>query len=162
MRNGHRAAALITLALGLFVARAFRWRVLKRQQVRVDAAGDGHFGTDRGDHVHMGLDLITTPGEPVFSPFSGVFVGSGYAYPNDPRFHALRFKSGARTLELLYVHPLLDLVPGMHVEPGQPVGVSQDISARYPGEGMLPHVHVEVMRPDGAFVNPARFLILDA
>lgn len=160
--NTSKWAALGAAVVALFAFGAVRWRILKRQRVRIDPAGDGRFGADRGDHRHMGLDLVASPGEAVFAPFSGLFVGSGYAYPHDPRLHALRIKGERHTAEFIYVAPRVDLMPGTHVTAGDVIGTAEDVRVHYPGADMLPHVHLEVMDPEGKFINPARFLALDA
>lgn len=135
-------------------------RILTVMRVRVDKAGDGHFGTNRPGHVHEGLDLVAVPGEQVRSPIDGVFVRRGYPYDDDPLYSMAVLAGEGYEVKLMYVLPVATLRPGSRVVRGQVVGIAQDVSQRY-GDKMLPHVHVEVRTLDGVLLNPEGLLPLD-
>jgi len=154
-RSGWWALLLLPL---LFAFRPGLY-VLRRQRVRVDPSGDGHFGSTRTGHVHEGLDLLVDPGEPVFSPVAGEVVGLGYAYRNDRTFRVVAIEGDGIRWDLMYVMPARDLFIGAHVLPGEVVGYAQNIVDRY-GPPMLPHIHIETRR-DGALFDPASVLSLE-
>jgi murein DD-endopeptidase MepM/ murein hydrolase activator NlpD len=54
---------------------------------------------------------------------------------------------------LFYVSPS-ELV-GATVERDTQVGIVQDISLRYPG--MTPHIHYEIINPDGMHIDPEKY-----
>jgi hypothetical protein len=43
---------------------------------------------------------------------------------------------------------------GDYVHRGDVIAEAQDISERYPDQGMSPHIHYEVKQPDGAYRDP--------
>ena len=161
MKTRRVVAAGLLLAGGLLIlGRGYLANVLRRQRVRMDPLGDGHFGADRGDHQHEGTDLVAEPGEPVFSPISGVISGVGYAYANDLSFRLVEITGGGKVADLMYVLPLDWVRPGAEVSRGEQVGYAQAVSTRY-GAAMLDHIHVELRTESGELLNPERHLRLD-
>lgn len=110
----------------------------------VDAFGSGVFGAvrDAGKRRHQGVDYVAAAGAAVRAPITGRVSRLGYAYRGNT---ALRFveivnpdtKFSAR---VLYVAPSVAI--GDDIVAGEEIGVTQDISARYPG--ITNHVHVEL------------------
>ena len=121
--------------------------------IRVDAAGDGHFGAPRGSRTHNGVDYCCTPGGFVHSPVDGTVTKLGYCYTDDPywRYVEVTDDSGLRH-RLFYTLPLV--LNDELVTAGQIIGEAQDVSQRYPGQGMKPHVHYEIMDASGSYINP--------
>lgn len=154
------------VALGALVAvlaSVGTWRVLRRQVIRRDAAGDGRYGATRKGHTHEGLDLIATPGETVLAPFDGYYLRDGRPYANDARYSEAVFRGQGKEVRLMYVQATYLMQPGTAFSKGDVIGTAQDVSQRYPGSGMLPHVHVEVLDPEtGEHVDPTYLLKLDA
>lgn len=145
-------------------------------EIRVDPAGDGHFGTGRGSHTHRGLDL-TIPTFNVWAPIEGVIERHAYPYVGDKKWQGCLIQGTGRHLpfncKLFYVVVDDDLV-GKLVTGGERIGDPQKISKKYPGQGMIDHVHFEVyfkpfmlMNKYGSwnmgpvYVNPAIFLGID-
>ena len=122
--------------------------------VRSDPAGEGHYHASRGARLHNGIDYCCEPGAPVFSPVEGKITKHGYTYRDDLAWRYVQV-TDARGLRhrLFYVEPILTV--GDRVHPESVVGRAQDITARYPGQGMLPHVHYEVMDGSGRYFDPS-------
>lgn len=121
-------------------------------RIRVDALGDGHYGSSRAGHVHKGLDLETWPGQPVRSPVAGIVTRSFYVYDDSTRWTGVEVKtpSGVR-VKLMYVAPSIALQSSVQI--GDVLGTAQPIHERY-GSAMQDHIHVEVWTPSGATVDP--------
>lgn len=154
------------VALGAFVAvlaGAGSWRVLRRQVIRRDPAGDGRYGASRHGHTHEGVDLVTSPGETVLAPFDGYFLRDGRPYAGDARYSMAVLRGEGKEIRIMYVLPVYGMRPGVAFSKGDVIATAQDVTLRYPGSGMLPHVHVEVLDPDtGARMDPTRLLTFDA
>jgi murein DD-endopeptidase MepM/ murein hydrolase activator NlpD len=140
-----------------------------------DGKGDGVFGAERGDgklkRAHKGVDIVTKPGELVFSPVDGKVevrkpdpsgrLNNGQwiePYPDSPNKKGKLRGVGIITddghrVRVLYVDPdAVDLKPGQQVRAGQAIGKAQDLSTVYP-KTMTNHVHVDVQK-DGRFIDP--------
>lgn len=131
--------------------------------VRNDPAGGGSFGARRGARTHQGVDFRCNPGALILSPVAGQVTRYGWAYARAEGAPDWRYvevtDAQNRRHRFLYTTLLPELAVGYPVSPHQAVAVAQDISARYPGSGMLPHVHYEVWdgdeRLDPALVLPS-------
>lgn len=120
--------------------------------VRIDPAGDGHFGAPRGARAHRGIDYRCVPGHSVLSPVFGRVTKLGHCYADDLSWRYVEVTdSENRRHRLFYVQPATWV--GDQVHPCSPIGVAQDISERYPGRQMRPHVHYEVIEK-GEYINP--------
>ncbi len=115
--------------------------------IRDDPAGSGRYGAPRGARRHRGLDLIARPGQPVKAPVDGLLVRQARPYADDRELSGVVLRGRRVTLKLFYLHPDLGLV-GKHVRAGDIIGTAQDVTRRYPGSGMLPHIHMEVILCD--------------
>lgn len=124
--------------------------------VRNDAAGSGLYGASRGNRKHRGVDYLCRPGGLVFSPVAGVVSKLGYPYGDDLtwRYVQITDDHGNRH-RVFYCLPLVN--SGEMVLAGEVIGEAQDISTRYPGQGMQPHIHYELINEDGDYVNPEHF-----
>jgi len=125
-------------------------------QVRHDAAGSGAFGSRRGTRTHTGVDYHCEPGAAILSPVDGTHSFYGYCYSNDLQWRYVQItdKDG-NDHRLFYCTSLIPLRSS--VKKDEPIGIAQDISKRYHGRGMLPHVHYEIRRPDKTFIDPEIF-----
>lgn len=133
-------------------------RILAEQRIRSDASGDGNFGASRGDRLHVGVDLLAEPGEPVRSPIDGRYIRRGYPYRGDDRYFMAVLHGEGLEVRIMYVEPLASLQPGDPVRRGEIIGKAQNVAAKY-GAPMRPHIHVEARRIVGAeILNPAPFL----
>ena len=116
--------------------------------VRNDGWGQGRFGSRRGSKKHDGLDLVVTPGQPIFSMIDGTVEKYEQCYLSDNRWHGVQIANSLLRVELWYMEASNTVAVGEFVLAGQMVGVAQDISVKYPptdAEGdMTPHLHVRV------------------
>lgn len=119
-----------------------------------DKHGSGHWSAPRGDRQHMGVDYVCQPGWLAVTPVAGVVTRLGWCYRDDPtyRYVEVTDNSGLRH-RLFYVKPLAGLHVGDRVRIHDPVGIVQEIAARYPE--ITPHIHYEIKRQDGAYIKPA-------
>jgi len=132
-------------------------RYVKHSHIRNDRAGGGRFGDPRGDRAHTGVDWVIDPGAPILAPVTGIVTKLGYCYGDDLTWRYVEITDGFRLRHrLFYVAP--DVVDGVQVHPDKPIGRAQDITRRYPGQGMTPHVHYEIKDPDGEHINPETLL----
>jgi murein DD-endopeptidase MepM/ murein hydrolase activator NlpD len=128
-------------------------RQIIAQPVRMDPAGSGKFGAPRKKRTHQGIDYVVKPGAEVLSPVEGKVTKRGYAYSNDLTWRIVDVTDKAGYVHrLFYVDP--SVIEGQHVTPYTAVGVAQDITQRYKGADMKPHVHYQVESPDGEIVDP--------
>ena len=121
--------------------------------LRMDSAGSGEWGAPRGSRTHKGIDYVCTPGEEVLSPVTGKVTKHGYPYGDDLSWRYIEVTDKHdKQHRLFYVEPVADV--GSEVYAGMPIAIAQDISQRYPNQGMKPHVHYEIKR-DGEYLKPA-------
>ncbi|KKN75079.1 hypothetical protein LCGC14_0384530 [marine sediment metagenome] len=121
--------------------------------VRVDRGGNGHFGSRRSlwrdgelyRYNHKGQDNECVPGQDVRAPIYGKV--QRIAYPHDPSkspYSGLIIENPVYTIKMLYLAPLKDIV-GKYIEALEVIGQAQDISLKYPGSGVTPHIHTEIV-----------------
>lgn len=121
--------------------------------IRSDRAGDGNFGAPRGSRTHRGIDYECTPNDPILSPVEGKVTRLGYPYGDDLSWRYVEVTDSANFQHrVFYVDPLVRV--GQRVCENDPIGNAQDISERYPAQGMKPHVHYEIKNEDGRYINP--------
>jgi|GEM_PF-3521073 murein DD-endopeptidase MepM/ murein hydrolase activator NlpD len=128
----------------------------------VDGYGSGEFGArrkrpDGSIYHHEGVDIVTTPGETVFSPVDGTYVEPAKA-DDDPRYSGAFIKTGdGAEVKIFYIKPVSGLKRGDKVEAGKtPIGTAQDIAPKYPprnGKPMTNHAHIQVKK-DGKAIDP--------
>lgn len=125
-----------------------------------DPQGSGVFGASRdgGARKHLGLDLLSVPGDQVVSPIFGMVTQIGWAYP-DGKLGSIHIKGtgdhqGA-TVKLLYVKP--HVLVGDVFKAGDPIGEAEDVSGYHAAKGhigMKNHVHLELT----LIVDPGQYL----
>lgn len=117
--------------------------------IRNDEAGLGHFGAPRGTKpdgskkYHDGVDLVVYPGQEVYSLITGVGEKVDYPYRTDLRWKGFQMNNHLVRVEYWYLEPDVELI-GQMVKAGDRIGVAQDITEKYPGQGMTPHIHLRV------------------
>lgn len=135
-------------------------RARKILAVREDSAGDGRFGAKRGARKHMGVDLSCFPGSVLLCSVSGTVTKHGYCYRDDPMWRYVEVTdSGGLRHRYFYVEPLARI--GASVSVDDAIGVAQDITLRYPGQGMTPHIHYEVKTASGRYIDPGSLLSVE-
>lgn len=124
--------------------------------IRNDSAGDGHFGAPRTHGTHKGTDYCAVPGGVLTSPVAGTISNYGYCYEGDWDYRYVEVKDGAGYRHRLFYTDLMkSLYVGAEVRYNMPIAIVQDIRKKYPDSvGMLPHVHYEIIGPDGEYINP--------
>ena len=123
-----------------------------------DSYGSGYFGASRdgGRRKHMGQDYLSSPGQSVFSPVSGIVKKVGPAYASGEsgwlKMVTIETSFGAK-VNIMYVLPWAVEV-GQKVTRGQLLGNAQDLTKKYPG--IKNHIHLEVLM-FGLHVDPVDF-----
>lgn len=123
--------------------------------IRVDLAGDGHFGASRNDRrKHKGVDIVAELGAPIYAPLGGIVITAEHerGYGNH-----IEIKHKTYSLRTLYAH-LSEMIVAKNqfVRQGQVIGfVGKTGNAR--GRRTLPHLHFE-MYQDGKLTDPSIYL----
>ncbi len=148
---------LITIILLMTTKKAFA-AIVPNQRIRgCEPSGCGDFGADRTGHSHQGLDIVTTVGEAIMSPISGVITRFPFPYPGDTNYTGIEIKNDAYTVKIFYVTPVLKI--GSTVAVGTKIAIAQNIAARY-SKKMTNHAHVEVRETQsGKLINPTKFFV---
>jgi len=124
-----------------------------------DSWGSGAYKAPRGDKLHRGVDYTVTPGTYILSPCVGRVTKLGYPYgwvenATNYRYVEITDLIGNRH-RVFYIEPLV--YKGEAVTVLTPIGIAQDISQKYQDKNlspMTPHLHLEVITPDGTYINP--------
>jgi hypothetical protein len=116
--------------------------------LRNDEAGQGFFGAPRGKRSHNGVDLECVPGQVVLSPISGKIVREAYPYAGDLKWTGCLIVAKGIEIKMFYMrlyhHIRKELKSGsVRCVERLPIGVCQDITNKYPDQGMTPHLHLE-------------------
>lgn len=120
-------------------------------KIRVDAAGDGHFGTSRNGRTHKGVDFECIEGQNVVAPCAGIVTRQARPYP-DGDLLGVVINSNGNMLTMFYMQPDLSLL-GHYVEAGQVIGKAQAVSKRYPNQGMKDHVHTQYKHKTAGYID---------
>ena len=116
--------------------------------VRIDAGGSGNYGTLRtGGRRHLGLDIACVPGQDVKAFCTGKLIREAYPYGDDLSWKGFVLEAKRATFKVFYAEVLPHLI-GTVVQEGSVIAKAQDISLRYPGSGVTPHIHLEVTSCD--------------
>jgi len=117
--------------------------VAREQRIRIDPAGSGLWHAPRGARLHKGLDIEVFPNEEIFSPIAGTFVRVAKPYADDARYGGIIIAGKWCTVRMFYLS-VLSFTSGEFIRKGDNLGFAQDVSLRYPGTKMKPHVHIEI------------------
>ena len=143
-------ATLVTLLL-MGTNKAFATPTKSGLKRGCDPKGCGHYGASRGSRLHMGIDFVTIPGEPILAPISGKVTALPYA-ASDLVHRGIEIVSGNQEHQLFYIKPIVRV--GQNVSKGQIIGYADDIRIKY-GSAMTNHVHHEV-KENGKFIDPTK------
>ncbi len=127
-------------------------RVRGKDGYKSGAFLDKRVGKDGKVTRHMGVDVVTEPGEPVVSPVSGTYSRKLDPYEGQSKQGLyggveIEADNGDR-VQVMYIKPDANLKRGQKVVAGEtPIGTAQDITPSYPPrkEGVMTnHIHIEV------------------
>lgn len=113
-----------------------------------DPHGCGHFGAPRGNKKHKGVDFWAPPGAVILAKAAGKVERTGFCYAKGPgsvddkdpfQLVVIRHRP-KRFARYLYLEPLVSA--GELVQPGQPIGVVQDLTRRL--KKIRTHVHIDM------------------
>lgn len=121
-----------------------------------DPTGHGYYGAARGNRKHKGVDLVTSVGEPVFSPINGTISKLGYPYKGNLKFRYVEITNDKYRVRVMYCNPLTFHV-GHRIFEGDKIGVAQNIS-EYWNPKMLNHIHIELYK-NGLLTDPEPLLL---
>jgi hypothetical protein len=116
------------------------------QGLRNDRAGLGSWGAPRGTRKHKGIDLLCCPDQPIWSPIDGLIVREARPYASG-QYSGVLIEGDGVEVKIFYFEPDRSLI-GQRVAAGQAIGTAQDITERYPNQGMRPHIHLEIVGID--------------
>lgn len=128
-----------------------------------DPTGHGDYGKSRGSRKHKGFDIVSIPGEDVYTPISGFISKIGYCYSFELSFRYIEITNDEYRWRLMYTLPKKGLFVGQRVVEGDVVSTAQDIAA-YWNKGkknwqakMINHVHTQVWK-NGLLTDPEPLL----
>jgi len=145
-------ASLITLFLIMSSTKVFA-KITKDNIYRgEDPLGDGAFGASRsnGTRKHKGIDIVTKPGETIFSPITGKVTRFPIPYADDNRYNGAEITNSTYRIMIFYMKANVSI--GSTIIAGQSIGIAQNISAKH-GAAMKNHVHYEVYK-NGILIDP--------
>lgn len=110
--------------------------------IRVDAAGDGNYGTPRGNRKHNGIDYLCDEGQSILAPFDMEIVR--VAIPSSKHnLSGIKWRTGRSSGKIFYFYPLPELI-GKKVKKGDYIGFAQSVSEAYNNNSMKDHIHFQV------------------
>jgi hypothetical protein len=126
--------------------------------IRNDAGGAGYYGARRTkeaagrkiEYAHRGTDYQCRPGQVIKMPCTGKIVRHARPYVGDSEYDGVMIEAKRLVMKIFYIE-LYDGIVGKIVKMGEPIGIAQDVSKRYPGSGVTPHVHVQIEQCDPEF-----------
>ena len=120
-----------------------------------DPTGHGYYGAKRGNRKHKGLDIVSTPKEPVYSLIDGVVTKIGYPYAGNLTFRYVEVTNDIYRVRVMYIFPK-NISVGDRVFQGQQIGEAQDIASFW-NPRMKNHIHIEVYK-NGLLTDPEPIL----
>jgi murein DD-endopeptidase MepM/ murein hydrolase activator NlpD len=106
-----------------------------------DPFGCGHFGADRGNRKHEGVDIVVVKGQDIFAPIGGKVTRFPFPYGSDLKYTGIEIINDKYKCKIFYLTPKVAI--GTTVKAGDKIAIAQDISEKY-GNSMTPHIHVEI------------------
>lgn len=125
-----------------------------------DSLGGGHFKAPRNydgrKGFHNGVDETVLMGSGICSIMKGRVTKLGYPYDDDLsyRYVEVTDDKGLRH-RIFYID--FSVKVGDIVTTDDVIGTPQDIRKRYPSHKINPHLHYEIKKPDGSFIDPVAF-----
>lgn len=131
-------------------------KTVEELELRNDPAGEGHYGASRGARTHNGIDYVVRKGDAILSPVAGYVSKHGYPYGDDLKWRYIEISdSNDYRHRFFYVQPKSEISAIVEAD-HTVIGYAQDVSERYPGQEMTPHLHYEIMFHDD-YVDPGEF-----
>lgn len=116
-----------------------------------DTFGSGAFHASRGSRSHNGVDFAAYPGSRAHTVLGGTVTKLGTAYRDTPNYRYVQVTDvDGNDWRYFYVKPGVMVGDDLHA--GDFIGIVQDLDLRY--KAITPHIHLEVITPDGEYVNP--------
>lgn len=110
-----------------------------------DDFGSGHFGASRGNRPHLGIDYVTTEGEPIYAPFDMEVTRVSLPYFDTSDYKGIAFSTQIAGVNYdgrwWYFVPNSDII-GHSVSKGQLLGYAQSLQGRY--QGITDHTHLQL------------------
>ena len=133
---------------------------IENPRVRNDQAGRGCYLCSRGSRKHHGLDLEADEYQDVKSPIDGIMNRHLVVYRDSKKYTGCEIIGTGRhqgvRVKLFYMVP--SNYVNQSIKQGEYIGFMQSINDRYPGQGMLDHIHMEVWI-NNVRVNPANYIL---
>jgi murein DD-endopeptidase MepM/ murein hydrolase activator NlpD len=135
-----------------------------------DPTGFGHFGAKRGFYengkrkYHKGHDVVSIPGEEVFSMIAGTITKYGYMYQNALQFRYVEVTKKEYRVRLCYIEKHSLFKVGSIVCKGDRIAFAQDIAKYHnrnkkKGQALMKnHLHIEIYK-NGVLIDPKQYLI---
>lgn len=119
-----------------------------------DAHGSGAYNAPRGSRKHKGVDFAAWPDSACLALVKGTVTKLGYPYADDLSYRYVEITdNGGFRGRYFYLDPAVEL--GDIVDCRTVIGHVQPLQDRYPE--ITPHVHFEIMDPDGNYLNPSNY-----
>ena len=134
--------------------------LVEKMEIRTnDRWGSGYFRATRdgGKRKHLGLDIKAKGGVILLSPIGGTLKKPSIPYGEDDRFSGTVIEGTGPWAGYEVTIFYLDAYPLLEVKAGEPIGIVQDLTAKFPG--IHNHVHNEV-RKDNKLLNPKKLFEL--
>lgn len=124
-----------------------------KMKVRTDQWGSGQFlaSRDDGKRKHLGLDIRAEGGTILLAPIGGIIIERVFPYMGANRYSGIVVKGTGPWAEYELTIYYLDAYTLLQFKAGEPLGIVQDITKKFPG--MQNHIHIEV-RKNNKLINP--------
>lgn len=123
-----------------------------------DPMGCGHYGASRGSRKHMGLDVVVSKGDTIYSPITGYVSRFPYPYASDLKYKGIEIigegEHQGLKVKIFYCLPTLSI--RAKVSKGQKIATAQAINEKY-GKSMTNHIHIEFYK-NNINVDPTTYL----
>jgi hypothetical protein len=128
--------------------------------IRSDDGGDGHWGAQRGNRTHRGIDFSTIDGQNIVSPIDGRvrnFKGSSTGYPMI-QIYPSSTNVGFDYIEILYAGEPYGVKPWTfrNVSAGEIIGISLNLQGLGYPSNVGSHIHLQMWH-NGTRINPTPF-----
>ena len=118
-----------------------------------DKWGSGVYLAGRGNRLHMGVDFISSSGQEIVAPTTGLVLRERWPYSDSVEgvfFGGVQIQCPNAVITMFYFKLDKRLIK-MKVKEGQVIGVAQDIRLKYPE--IINHVHFQFDS-----INPELFI----
>lgn len=126
----------------------------------LDPTGNGWYGASRGSREHLGLDVVTFPGEEIFACMGGKVSKLGWMYHGytaGMRYIEITNKVGNHEYRLRQCYVAPKIKKGVIIEANQFIGVAENVSDYHFSKGdkhrMKNHIHLQLWK-NGLITDP--------